>query len=122
MVLGEGFFVAIEEVPVQSCKWTGGIAGTKFRVIDAALAVVTHARDVSTACCIWFCHHEATICVHAHADDVGDHHPVGGIDKDTTHPFEELLWVGAGDKREVAQKHQAGDVMDPCAFVDIGNS
>ena len=101
MVLGEGFLVAIEEVPVQSCKWTCGIAGAKFRVIDTALAVITHARDVGTACGIWLCHHEAAICVHAHADDVGDHYPIGGIDKDATHPFEELLWVGTGDECEI---------------------
>jgi len=94
--------VSIEEVPVQSCKWTCGITGAKFWVIDTALAVITHARDVSASCGIWLCHHEAAICVHAHSDDVGDHHPIGGIDKDATHPFEELLWVGAGDECEVA--------------------
>jgi hypothetical protein len=27
MVLGECFFVAIKEIPVQSCEWTCGIAG-----------------------------------------------------------------------------------------------
>ena len=119
MVLGECFFVAIKEIPVQSCKWTCGVAGAKFWIVGTALAVIAHARDVGTTCCIWFCHHEAAICMYAHADDVGDHYPIGGIDKDAAHPFEEILWVGAGDKCEVAQKHQARDVMDPGAFVDI---
>ena len=102
MVLGKSFFMSIKEVPVQSGERTCGVAGAKFWIVGTALAVVTHARDVGTPCGIRLCHHEATICVHAHADDVGDHYPIGGIDKDATHPLEELLWVGAGDKCEVA--------------------
>ena len=94
--------MAIKEIPVQSCEWTCGVSGAKFWIVGTTFAVIAHARDVGASCCVGFCHHKTVICVHAHADDVGDHYPIGGIDKDATHPFEELLWVGAGDKCEIA--------------------
>ena len=93
--------MAVEEVPVQRGEGAGGWAGAKFGIVGAGLAVVRHARDVSATCCVRFCHHLAAVGVNAHADDIGDHHPFGGVDKDFAHPIEKLLWVGAGDQRKV---------------------
>ena len=45
MVLSKCFFVAIQEIPVQSCKWASGIAGAKFWIVGTTLAVIAHARD-----------------------------------------------------------------------------
>ena len=46
MVLGECFFMAIKEIPVQSCEWTCGITRAQLGVVGTALAVITHARDI----------------------------------------------------------------------------
>jgi len=93
--------VAVEEIPIQSGEGAGGLAGAKFWVIGAWLAVVRHARDVGTTCGIWFRHHGTAIGVNAHADDIGNHDPFSGIDKYFAHPIEKLLWVGAGNQCQV---------------------
>ena len=121
MVLGERLGVTIEKIPVESGERAGIVADPLLRVIDAALAELGHAVQVSPAGRIGLGHQHSVVCVHCHADHVRNHHPVRCVDELFAHPVEKLLRVGAGDKGQVAEHHQSRNVMHPGALLDVGH-
>ncbi len=109
-----------QEVPVERGEGAGVLAHPGLAVVTAVPAVVAHAVDVGASGGVGLGGHAPTIGVLAHADDVGQHHPLGAVHEPGPHPFGERPGFDAGEQGEVAEDHQALDVVGPPVIVHRG--
>ena len=103
--------MSCHEVPIQSGEWTSVVAHALSAVEMTTFAVVAHLVDVCAARCIWLRSHLATISELRHTHNIGNHDPLGTINKVGPHPVGELLWIDASDQAQVADNHEALNVM-----------
>jgi Uncharacterized protein conserved in bacteria (DUF2256) len=74
------------EVPIESVERTSARAGPRLHVIGTARAVVRHAVDLGAAGSVGFRCQQPTISELAHADGVGQFHPLVGVGIDCEIP------------------------------------
>ena len=111
MVVAEAFALAVEEVPVQGVEGAGVAAAAGFLVVVAALAVVAHAVEVGGARHVGLGGEQAAVGKLAHAHGVGQLDPLEGVDVDAQIPAVHFGRIKAGEQREVADHHEALDVV-----------
>ena len=80
--------------------------------------MIAHSIDVCAATCVRLRSKLTTIGVKRHAENVWHHHPFVGVDVAVPHPVRKLLRIGARDECEIAEHHQAFDVVRIGAVVD----
>ena len=90
-------------------------------VVLAVAAEVGHAVDVGGAGDVGLGGGEAAVGVGGHAEDVGFDDPVVGVDVGEPEPVGELAGGEAAEDGEVGEDHEAGDVVGPAFFDDLGD-
>mmetsp|Transcript_50960 Transcript_50960/g.119506 ORF Transcript_50960/g.119506 Transcript_50960/m.119506 type:complete len:550 (-) Transcript_50960:44-1693(-) len=103
--------VAQQEVPVQRGEGAGPVADALGRVVAAALAMRAHALDVFAGGDIGLAAHQAAVGVLAHAQGVGQFHPLDRIHVHREIPGVHLAGLHAQHQRIQAGDHQALDVI-----------
>ena len=108
--------MSVEVSPVQ----TGHRAG--FLVMElAGLAVVAHAVDVGRTRHVGFGHHRRSQRKGPHPEHVGLHHPIVGIDERSVKPIRQLTGIHIEQVGDVAEHHEARNVMGPAVLHDRFN-
>ena len=64
--------------------------------------------------------HITAVGVQRHADHVGQHHPLGPVHEPLPHPVGQGERVHPGQQGEVAEHHEARDVVGPPVGLDVG--
>ena len=108
VVFGEDVEVVVDEGPVESVPDGGPVF---------AFGVVGHFADVVRSGEIGFGGEESAVGKLGHAVDVGDHDPVVGVDEEFHEPAVNVVGVDATEEHEVAEDHEALDVVAIAGFV-----
>ena len=96
-----------KEVPVEGVEGASLGALTLFGVELAGGTVVAHFILISGACGVRFGGEEAPIGKEDHAEDVGHHDPVVGIEIHFTVPAKNCLGLVSAKEEKVAEDHQS---------------
>ena len=122
LVAFEALAVALEEVPVEVVEGAGFGAGFGGDGVGAGAAIVGHFVDVGTAGAVGFGSEEAAVGEEAHAADVGQLDPLIGIGIDDVEPIVDFAGVKAGKEGEVAEHHEALDVVGVGVFAGFADA
>ena len=110
-VVAQRAFVARKKVPVQRVVRAGAVTHLELLVVVAAAAVVAHAVDVGGAAHVGLGGQQAAVGKLAHAHGVGHLHPFKGVDVHAQVPAVHGGGVESRQQREVADDHEALDVV-----------
>ena len=86
--------------------------------LPVTFSVVAHFQDIITGADIGFGGHEPTIGKLAHAVNIGNHDPIIGIDKEFHKPAVNFIGVDFAEEHEVAENHEALDVVAVAGLED----
>jgi len=101
----------VQKPPVQRGEWAGLVTSFLSRVVFATGAVVAHAFDVSTRGNVGLAGEAPAICKQGHAGHIGQLNPFNRIHIHRQKPVFYLLWNEACEQGEIADHHEALNVM-----------
>ena len=111
--------MVLVEVPVEQIEGAGSLPGLDVGAVRASLTVVAHLVDVCPSGCVWLGRHESAVSVEGHAEEIGGHHPVMGVDVHLIEPSESLLRLHTSQQEEIPKDHQSLDVMIESTLQDF---